>query len=277
MLAKANAYWSTNGLGSHTFYPMHPKVTMLSNMARALWFAGSPQEAVQRISEAVQFARELGHARAEAYAMAIAADIAHWRRDTTSTLEWCEQATNLALKCELFYELTWASLLRAWAFSESNEPEKALPIFEKFIPGYAGPSSTQWRTHYAEALGKVGKVEEALRALDGARRFRADHEEHFFDSEMSRTMGDLLLRRAGQGRADQAEAWRFFKKSVEISKRQQAKSCELRAATSLLRFTLTYRPQDAIGARQALRTMCDSFRGIALSPDLLAAQELMAS
>jgi len=276
-LEDANAYCSANGRTFDNAYPMHPRVPVLCNLARALWFAGRPAQAVERASEAVEFARGLGNERAIVYAMAIAADISHWQRDTASTLEWSENAANRARRFELFYELIWASFLRAWAFSEMNEPERALAIFEQFIPRYSGPATTEWRTDYAQALGKIGRTSDALKALEGAHQFRTEHDEHYIYSEMLRQRGELLLRTDSVDCAHQSEALTCFKKAVAVSRNQRAKGCELRAATSLLRFAMAHRPQEIAGARQALDAVYATFQDGTLNADLLDAQKLLAS
>ena len=57
--------------------------------------------------------------------------------------------------------------------------------------------------------------------------------ERWYESEIYRLKGELLLQ---QHAANQAEAENCFQQALEIARNQQAKSFELRAATSLARL-----------------------------------------
>src|SRR4030095_11766122 len=57
--------------------------------------------------------------------------------------------------------------------------------------------------------------------------------ERWYESEIYRLKGELLLQ---QNSANQAESENCFQQAIAIAKNQQAKSLELRAATSLARL-----------------------------------------
>ena len=59
------------------------------------------------------------------------------------------------------------------------------------------------------------------------------HEERYWEAEIHRLRGVLLLRQTGTPQAE-AEAW--LQRALEVARRQQAKSLELRAAMSLSRL-----------------------------------------
>jgi predicted ATPase len=85
----------------------------------------------------------------------------------------------------------------------------------------------------AEAAGHVGQVEEGLRLLDEAlTAFEAGGRGDML-TEAHRLQGELRLRQLSPD-AVQAEA--CFQQALAIARRQQAKSWELRAATSLARL-----------------------------------------
>jgi predicted ATPase len=94
------------------------------------------------------------------------------------------------------------------------------------------------RAILAEALNSIGQVEEGLaiaeEMIEEARRDGVC----YWDSPLRRLMGELLLA-SDTGKAPAAEA--CFREAVEIARSQQAKSLELRAATSLARL---WRDQD---------------------------------
>jgi predicted ATPase len=61
----------------------------------------------------------------------------------------------------------------------------------------------------------------------------AETEERYYEAELHRLRGELLLMRSD---ADREGAERCFRKAIDIARRQRAKSWELRATTSLARL-----------------------------------------
>ncbi len=85
----------------------------------------------------------------------------------------------------------------------------------------------------AEAYGQGGQAEEGLTSVDEGLAFVERTDERFYEAELNRLQGELLLQ---QSRAQQSEAESCFRKAIEIAQKQEAKSWELRAATSLARL-----------------------------------------
>jgi predicted ATPase len=76
-------------------------------------------------------------------------------------------------------------------------------------------------------------MEDALHELREAHDAMERHQERYFEAELHRLMGELLVQRERDGDGD-AERW--FRSAIDIARRQHATSLELRAATSLGRF-----------------------------------------
>jgi predicted ATPase len=86
---------------------------------------------------------------------------------------------------------------------------------------------------FAEAAGHAGQVEEGLRLLTEALAVLEASGRGDVLAEAYRLQGALLLR---QAIPDTAQAEACFQQALAIARRQQAKSWELRAATSLARL-----------------------------------------
>jgi len=99
----------------------------------------------------------------------------------------------------------------------------------------------------AEACGMAGQVEEGLRVLSEAMEAMQTAEERVYETEVYRLKGELLLQ---QSAVPQGEAEESLQQALEIARRQQAKSLELRAAMSLSR--LWQRQGKRTDARQLL-------------------------
>jgi predicted ATPase len=82
----------------------------------------------------------------------------------------------------------------------------------------------------------VGQTDKGLSTLDEALNLVHQTEERSWEAELYRLRGELLRQAAGGG---QRAAWTpqaCFQHALDIARRQQAKSLELRAAMSLSRL-----------------------------------------
>jgi predicted ATPase len=85
----------------------------------------------------------------------------------------------------------------------------------------------------AEVLAHRGHTTDGLQALAEAHTLVEQHEERYWEAEIHRLRGVLLLRQPG---TPQAEAEACFQQAMDVARRQEAKSLELRAAMSLSRL-----------------------------------------
>jgi predicted ATPase len=88
-------------------------------------------------------------------------------------------------------------------------------------------------TWLAEVTDHLGHTEDGLQALAEAHALVEQHEERYWEAEVHRLRGVLLLRQPG---TPQAEAETWLQRALDVARRQEAKSLELRAATSLSRL-----------------------------------------
>jgi predicted ATPase len=98
----------------------------------------------------------------------------------------------------------------------------------------------------ATALGETGRFEEALDAIDESFQVIERTGQRMNEAEVHRLKGELLLK---QDASNAAQAGRSFRTAIEISRKQRAKSWELRATTSLARLLAKQ------GNRKEARTM----------------------
>jgi predicted ATPase len=134
----------------------------------------------------------------------------------------------------------------------------------------------------AESLKAGGQIDEGLAVAAEALALVEATGERFYEGELHRLRGELLLRQAaGQGRpspaeataagpsepdpAGSAEAEACFRRALDVACRQGARSLGLRAALSLARL-LRERGQPAEG-RRLLAAMLDGFTEGKDTPD----------
>jgi len=90
-----------------------------------------------------------------------------------------------------------------------------------------------WLAALAEAYGQAGQPEAGLTVLTDAFTLVAATEVRWWEAEMYRLQGALLLQLP---LPDVAQAQACFQQALEVARRQQAKALELRAALSLARL-----------------------------------------
>jgi predicted ATPase len=83
----------------------------------------------------------------------------------------------------------------------------------------------------AVAQTKAGRLEEGQATLSETLALVQEADERYYEAELHRRKGELQLMQR-----DEPEAEASFQKAIEVARRQQAKSWELRAAISLSRL-----------------------------------------
>jgi predicted ATPase/class 3 adenylate cyclase len=122
----------------------------------------------------------------------------------------------------------------------------------------------------ATALGRLSRFDEALRMVDELFEFIQRTGQQYYAAELHRLKGELLL---GKDTSNTAGGERSFRTAIEIARKQQAKSWELRATTSFARLM-----RDA-NRRDEARTMLSDIYGWFTegfdTPDLKEAKALL--
>ena len=128
----------------------------------------------------------------------------------------------------------------------------------------------------AQLHGQAGQAEEGLSVLAEAREIVTQRGERWSEAEIHRLTGELTLQAHAQHltrtQVEEAEAW--FHTAIEIARRQEAKSWELRAATSLAR--LWQKQGKQIEARELLAPVYEWFTEGFDTADLTEAKTLLA-
>jgi predicted ATPase len=123
-------------------------------------------------------------------------------------------------------------------------------------------------TEQAEALGQSGRIGEGLALLEAGVE---QSETGWLTPELLRLKGELLLLQSTPAAVESVED--LFRRALDESRRQEALSWELRAATSLARLLRDQdRPDDAT---TILRPACERFTEGFNTADLIAAKQLL--
>ena len=186
---------------SHAFlYGGHdPCVCCLGFAAQSLWMLGYPDQALRKSQESLALARELSHPLSLAHARFQVGIFHQFRRDVPETQEQAEALQTTRRRAGTS-DRTWRRdrSCGAGALAERGHGEEGLAQIHQ---GLAAPAVTAFcHVHFlallAEAYGRAGKVEEGLAALAEALRAVDDKGIGFYEPELHRLKGELLLARA---------------------------------------------------------------------------------
>ena len=236
-----------------------------------LWCMGHPDPALERIRTAVEIASAPGRLHSLANAHVHAARLRQMRAEPQEAAHHAELALTLADEHGFAYHRAVARILLGWARAVSGAAEEGLALLRDGLDAHRATGALMDRPYFlgllAEALGAANRpadglrtVAEALGMLDGGRTF-------FYEPELHRLRGCLMLR---EPQGDPAEALASLRRAVELARRQDAHALELRAALALARL----RPAGE-EARSALEAACSRFDGDESSLELAEARSLL--
>jgi predicted ATPase/class 3 adenylate cyclase len=212
-------------------------VNCRANAAVILWLLGYPAQALDRVHEALALAHALSHPYSLAYARCWAAYVFQFRRDVLAVHEQAEALVALSTEQGVPLFAALATLLRGWALTMQGQDEKGLAQVRQGIAAFQTTGAVQTVpylcTMLAEVAAYLGHPADGLQALAEAHTLVEQHEERWWEAEVCRLQGVLLLRQPGTSLAE-AEAW--LQRALDVARRQEAKSLELRAAMSLARL-----------------------------------------
>jgi predicted ATPase len=220
-----------------SLYGQDQGVICRSWAALALWCLGYPDQALQQSHEALTLAQELAHPFSLVYALCFAGKLSQLRREAQAAQERATAEIAFCTEQGFVLYLARGTILRGWALAEQGQGEEGRAQMHQGMAAYQATGSEVFRPSYlaclAEAYGKAGQAEEGLTML--AEALTAVHKtgERFYEAELYRLKGELLMARSA---AHQMEAETCFRQALDVARRQQAKSWELRAALSLSRL-----------------------------------------
>lgn len=259
---------------SHAYlYGADPGVAYLSQLAWLLWLLGYPDQALDRIQQALARAREFAHPFSLAAALAIAAIVHQLRREVCAAREQAEAAIALSASRGFPFLLGWAVIIRGWTLVEQGKADEGIAEMRRGLANYQATGAEFLRTDYlallAEAYGRRGPVDEGLNVLAEALDAANGTGERRWQAELFRLKGELILTR------DEDEAEACLVRAIEVARSQRAKSLELRASKSLSR--LWQRQGKREEARRLLEEIYGWFTEGFATADLQEAQALMRS
>lgn len=247
-------------------------VSSLSILSLVLWLQGYPAQAGTASQQALSLARQLNHPHSLGYALCIAAILNRWMKQLETTRLSAQEAMALAQEHGLPLWLGLGASAHGWVLAMQGQAagvaqiQKCLDAVNDIMSG----ARVFFLAPLSEALVHLGQFDHALSKIKEAIVILNAKDSRFFESELYRLKGICLLEISASN-SKKAEA--CFNRALAISRKQHAKSLELRAATSMARlWQRQNRPEDA---RRLLQEIYDGFTEDFANPDLQEAAALL--
>jgi predicted ATPase len=203
-----------------------------------LGLLGYADQALQTSDEALALAQRMSHFHSLALALTWAIYLHQARGELQAVQERVEVLVALAAEQRFPYWLALGTILGGWTLSKQRQAVAGIAQMQQGLTAYRATGAELFRTYWlallAEAYDTGGQVQEGLQALDEALALVDQNGERYWEAELYRRKGELLLQSRGWGAEQGAEI--CLQQALAVAHRQQAKALELRAALSLSRL-----------------------------------------
>jgi class 3 adenylate cyclase/tetratricopeptide (TPR) repeat protein len=197
------------------------------------WMLGYPDRSLDELRAAVGSAETLGHPLTLAQTASFAALVHIFRHEPSAAADYAGRALRICEEQRIAQYHPIALCADGWALAASGESEKGLAQIVGGLDIYGGGMSQHiLLALHADAALAIGKPEAALISVTAGLKAVEKMGGAPLEAELYRLRGEALL--AGAGTVSEAET--AIENGIDIALRQNAKSWELRAATSLARL-----------------------------------------
>jgi len=212
--------------------------TAMCYLSWALWHLGYVDQASQLASKAVNRAEEISHPHTLVYTLCHARGMMDvFRRQSDDTKSYAGVVTSLCLEHAFPFWAAGGQIFGGWAAINQGEVDAGVDELICGLAAWRKTGARLWLPIFlaleAEGHFKAGRDQAALHSIEQALATSDVTGERWAIAEILRVKANFLLT-SGRGKAEEVEE--ALIESLEIARQHQAKSWELRSATSLARL-----------------------------------------
>jgi len=213
------------------------RVAVLSYGSWALWFLGCPRAALADADRALADAREIGQAATLLYALFHASFPHIFCGNYVTAKAIVDELIALADEKGAVFWRALAVMNQGWLSALNGKAEDAIHTITSGIAAYRSTGATLFvplsLLHLTRAYAELGQFGDSERCVGEAITGIETTKERWYEAEAHRIAGEIALMSSA---SDAAKAEAYFERALAVARQQQAKSWELRAATSLARL-----------------------------------------
>jgi len=219
----------------------HPAVACQFFAMLISWMLGYPDRSLEELRVAVGSAETLGHPFTLSQTLCWAALVHIFRHEPSAVADYAGRALRICEEHSIAAQ-AYTLCVEGWALGPSGDSEKGLAQIRQALDGHPGAPQHMLLALQADAQLAIGMPEAALVSVAAGLQAVEKTGGAPLEAELYRLKGEALL--AAGGALSEAEA--AIEQGIDVARRQNAKSWELRAATSLARLRRQQgRPQEA--------------------------------
>lgn len=202
--------------------------------AWSLWLLGFPDQALERGRRTLALLEQMEHPYTESRALYWNAVLHEFRREWPIVDERSASAMKSAGEHGFALVLAAGQIMQGAVVAAGGQRAAGSRQIRDGLDAYRATGALFQVPYHlamlAEALGAEELFEEGLEVLKDAVSLVEASGERCYEAEIHRLKGELLLAASPQA---SAEAEDCFRQALDVARRQEAKSLELRAASSL--------------------------------------------
>jgi class 3 adenylate cyclase/predicted ATPase len=218
-------------------YAVDPRIAARLILAWDLWILGYPGQALNEVLQALAQAREQADPYSIAFCHYVTSAVKLLRGEPEDSLRHADQSLAISREHRINLYTLYSRFGRGCALAQLGQAGQAMLEIREGIEEASrsnlGYLRAFMRGELASRQAESGDPETALSTIDAALAEINDVTGRAWEAEIHRLRGSILLA-ARPDAADAAE--RSFRQAIAVAKRQNARSWELRATTSLARL-----------------------------------------
>src|SRR4029453_11253235 len=182
-----------------TFHGGHDylRLTRLGWMMQLLWELGYTDQAQQRSAEALARAQQIDDPSSLAHAQFFGTVLSQYRRDAAETYARTDALTAFATTQGLVHHAAYGRILLGWALTRQGDATTGVAHMQQGLAALQQTGLKLYRPYFlallAEASCQAGQPEAGLTVLAEALTLVAATEERWWEAELYRLQGILLL------------------------------------------------------------------------------------
>ena len=217
-------------------FSVDASVSVLCYRSWVLWFLGYPDAALQDADRAISVAREIGQAATLMYALFHGSLPHMWCGSYAAARANVHELVVLADEKGTMHWIAEGIRVRGYVSALTGNIADAVNLIASGIAAYRSTGAKVFEPLYLSTLAKahaeVGTLDHAWRCIEEAMNGMEQTSETWFEAEVNCIAGEITRRSERGG----LTAEKYFEHALAVSRRQQAKSWELRAAMSMARL-----------------------------------------
>jgi class 3 adenylate cyclase/predicted ATPase len=254
-------------------FSQHPRTAALAHLCLALQHLGFIDQAMNAGWQAISDAKRIGHFNSIAYSLCFVSLLIMLRRDVPTLQKTAGELLQLAKQYDASYWALWAKPMLGWIAAQEGNIETGIRQMQESAEALQKQKANLWVPQTllleAEILGNAMQYQRAYTLLDGAQALIEPLDQRFYEAELHRVRGAVLIAE----KPDSPDGIASLDRAIAVARRQNSRFLELRACVSKARVWRDCGFRDE--ARELLGPVYRSFKEGLETVDLMEARTLL--